>query len=87
MLTDNTILVLAIAGVLMLLAVVQLFLAARHDRAVMAAGPIEELAVYEKRLEEKQRLMDVLEAEVEKRREAMAVVADLQAEVDGLRRQ
>lgn len=87
MLTDNTILVLAIAGVLMLLAVVQLFLAARHDRAVMAAGPIEELAVYEKRLEEKQRLMDDLEAEVEKRREAMAVVADLQAEVDGLRRQ
>ncbi|WP_083957698.1 McrB family protein [Tateyamaria omphalii] len=87
MLTDNTILVLAIAGVLILLAVVQFFLAARHDRAVTAAGPIEELAVYEKRLEEKQRLMDDLEAEVEKRREAMAVVADLQAEVDGLRRQ
>ena len=87
MLTDNTILVLAIAGVLILLAVVQLFLAARHDRAVTAAGPIEELAIYEKRLEEKQRLMDDLEAEVEKRREAMAVVADLQAEVDGLRRQ
>lgn len=87
MLTDNTILVLAIAGLLILLAVVQLFLAARHDRAVTAAGPIEELAVYEKRLEEKQRLMDDLEAEVEKRREAMAVVADLQAEVDGLRRQ
>ncbi|PUB10546.1 McrB family protein [Yoonia sediminilitoris] len=87
MLTDNTILVLAIAGVLILLAVVQLFLAARHDRAVTAAGPIEELAVYEKRLEEKQRLMDDLEAEVEKRREAMAVVTDLRAEVDGLRRQ
>ena len=87
MLTDNTILVLAIAWVLILLAVVQLFLAARHDRAVTAAGPIEELAVYEKRLEEKQRLMDDLEAEVDKRREAMAIVADLQAEVDGLRRQ
>lgn len=87
MLTDNTILVLAIAGVLILLALVQLFLAARHDRAVTAAGPIEELSVYEKRLEEKQRLMDDLEAELEKRREAMAVVADIQAEVDGLRRQ
>ena len=87
MLTDNTILVLAIAGVLILLALVQLFLAARHDRAVTAAGPIEELAVYEKRLEEKQRLMDDLEDELEKRRQAMAVVADLQAEVDGLRRQ
>ncbi|MEQ9241566.1 McrB family protein [Roseovarius indicus] len=87
MLTDNTILVLAIAGVLVLLAIVQLFLAARHDRAVTAAGPIEELSVYEKRLEEKQRIMDDLEEELEKRREAMAVVADVQAEVDGLRRQ
>ncbi len=87
MLTDNTILVLAIAGVLILLALVQLFLAARHDRAVTAAGPIEELAVYEKRLEEKRRLMDDLEDELEKRRQAMSVVADIQAEVDGLRRQ
>jgi len=87
MLTDNTILVLAIAGILILLAVVQLFLAVRHDRAVAAAGPIEELAVYERRLDEKQRLIDELEDELEKRRQAMAVVADLQAEVDGLRRQ
>lgn len=87
MLTDNTILVLAIAGVLVLLAIVHFFLAAHHDRAVTAAGPIEDLSVYEKRLEEKQRIMDDLEEELEKRREAMAVVADVQAEVDGLRRQ
>ena len=87
MLTDNTILVFAVAGALILLALVQLFLATRHDRAVTAAGPIEELAIYERRLEEKQRLVDELENELEKRRQAMAVVADLQAEVDGLRRQ
>ena len=87
MLTNNTILVLAIAGVLILLSVVQLALAARHDRAIMAAGPIEELAVYKKRLEEKRRLMDDLEVELEKRRQAMAVISDIQAEVDGLRRQ
>ncbi|MEO0718564.1 MAG: hypothetical protein AAFZ06_06780 [Pseudomonadota bacterium] len=43
-----------------MLALVQLFLAARHDRAVTAAGPIEELSVYEKRLNEKQRLMEDL---------------------------
>ena len=49
MLTDNTILALGTAGVLILLALVQLFLAARHDRAVMAAEPIEELSVYEER--------------------------------------
>ncbi len=35
----------------------------------------------------KQNTIDDLEAELVKRREAMAVVADLQAEVDGLRRQ
>lgn len=87
MLTDNTILVLATAGVLILLAVVQLFLATRHDRAVTAAGPIEELSVYEERIKAKQNILDDLEAELEKRREAMAVVADIQAEVDGLRRQ
>lgn len=87
MLTDNTILVLATAGVLILLAVVQLFLATRHDRAITAAGPIEELSVYEERIKAKQNILDDLEAELEKRREAMAVVADIQAEVDGLRRQ
>lgn len=87
MLTANTILVFVLAGGLILLALVQLFLAARHDRAITAAGPIEELAVYDKRLKEKRQLMTDLEEEIEKRREAMAVVADLGAEVDGLRRQ
>lgn len=87
MLTDNTLVVFAIAGILMLLAIVHFLLAAWHDRAVTAAGPIEELSVYDKRLEEKQRLMDDLEEELEKRRAAMAVVTDLAAEVDGLRKQ
>ena len=87
MITDNTLLVFIIVGVLALLAILQITLAVRQDRLVSAAGPIEELAVYEKRLEEKQRLMDDLEEELAKRREAMAVVADIGAEVDGLRRQ
>jgi hypothetical protein len=87
MLTSNTLLVLVIAGALVLLALVQLFLAIGHDRVNAAAGPIEEIAVYEKRLEEKRLLMSDLEEEIEKRREAMAVVSDLGAEVGGLRRQ
>ncbi len=87
MLTDNTLLVFVLTGGLILLALVQLFLAVRHDRAVTAAGPIEELAVYDKRLDEKRLMMIDLEEEIEKRRGAMAVVADLGAEVDGLRRQ
>ncbi|MCA1775596.1 MAG: hypothetical protein LC676_08310 [Loktanella sp.] len=87
MITDNTLLVFIIAGVVALLAVILVTLAIRHDRIVSAAGPIEELTVYEKRLEEKQRLMDDLEEELAKRREAMTVVADIGSEVDGLRRQ
>ena len=85
--TDIILVVFVVAASLILLALVQLFLASRHDRVVTAAGPIEELAIYEKRLEEKKLLMADLEEEFEKRREAMAVVADLGAEVDGLRRQ
>ncbi|MBK5924618.1 chromosome segregation ATPase-like protein [Rhodovulum sulfidophilum] len=87
MITDNTLVVFIIIGAVALLAIVQITLAIRQDRLVSAAGPIEELAVYEKRLEEKQHLMDDLEEELAKRREAMAVVADIGAEVDGLRRQ
>lgn len=85
--TDIILVVFVVAASLALLALVQLFLASRHDRAITAAGPIEELAIYDKRLEEKKLLMADLEEEIEKRREAMAVVADLAAEVDGLRRQ
>lgn len=84
---DILLVVFVLAAGLILLALLQLFLATRHDRAISAAGPIEELAIYEKRLEEKKLLMDDLEEEIEKRREAMAVVADLRAEVDGLRHQ
>lgn len=87
MLTSNTLLVLVISGALILLALVQLFLAISHDRANAAAGLIEEIAVYEKRLEEKRLLMSDLEEELEKRRNSMAAVGDLVAEVDGLRRQ
>lgn len=87
MITDNTLLVFVIIGALALLAVIQITLAIRQDRLISAAGPIEELAVYDKRLEEKQRLMEDLEVEVQKRREAMAHVTDVEAEVDGLRRQ
>lgn len=87
MITDNTLLVFVIIGILALLAIVQLALAFRHDRVIAAAGPIEELAVYDKRLEEKRRLVIDLDDELAKRRDEMASVGDLGAEVDGLRRQ
>lgn len=87
MFDENTLLVVVIAVALIVLSLVQLWLAYHHDRAVTAAGPIEELAVYERRIEGKRQEMNDLEAEVEKRRQALAVKTDLQAEVDGLRNQ
>lgn len=87
MLTDNTIVVLVIVVALVGLAVVQTVLAVLHDRVVAAAGPIEELAVYERRLEEKQRALDDLEEDVQKRRDALADVTDRQGDVDSLLRQ
>lgn len=87
MITDNTLLVFIIIGALALLAVIQITLAIRQDRLISAAGPIEELAVYNKRVEEKQRLINDLEVEEQKRREALAHVTDIETEVAGLRRQ
>lgn len=85
--TDIVFLVFALTVFIALLALVMLFRAIQHDRAVTAAGPIEELAIFEKRIEEKRLLIADFDHELEKRREAMAVQADLTAEVDGLRRQ
>jgi predicted nucleic acid-binding Zn-ribbon protein len=66
---------------------VLLILAIRHDRVVTAQGPAATLEALQSRIEVKQNTLADLEVELEKRREAVAVVTDIQAEVDGLRRQ
>ena len=87
MLTDNTLVVFFIAGAVALLAFVQIILAVRHDRVVTAEGPAMKLSQYEQVIEQKRALMLDLEDELAKRREALAAVADIGADVDGLRRQ
>ena len=87
LLTTNTLIAYVILGILALLAVLQLILSVRHDRIVTAQGPASTLEALQSRIETKQITLDDLEAELEKRREAVAVVTDIQAEVDGLRRQ
>lgn len=69
---------------LAVLSLITLFLATQHDKAVALAGPLAELAAIEERIKTKQSTFDDLEEELEKRRKAMAVVADIGAEVDAL---
>lgn len=87
MLSNLTTIVLVTASALALLSMIQLFLAVRNDRAATAAGPIEELAVYEARLQQKEALLADIEGELEQRRKALADIAGVQAEVDALIRQ
>jgi predicted nucleic acid-binding Zn-ribbon protein len=84
MLTGNPLLVLIVVGILAFLAVVQFWLATRHDHAVSIQGPLEEERAIFARIAEKRATLADLEHDLQKRREALAVVADIQAEVDAL---
>lgn len=74
----------ALAISLALLSFVTLFLATRHDKVVSLAGPIEEERAVTARIAEKRATIDDLEDELRKRREALAHLADVQADVDAL---
>jgi predicted nucleic acid-binding Zn-ribbon protein len=74
----------ALAISLAVLSFITLFLATRHDKVVSLAGPIEEEKAVTARIAEKRSTIDDLEDELRKRREALAHLADVQAEVDSL---
>lgn len=86
MLTGSPLLVLIVGGSLAFLAVVQFWLATRHDHAVSIQGPLEEERAIFARIAEKRATLADIENDLQKRREALAVVADVQAEVDALTR-
>ena len=86
MLTGSPLLVLIVAGCLAFLAIVQFWLATRHDHAVSIQGPLEEERAIFARIAEKRATLADIEHDLQKRREALAVVADVQAEVDALTR-
>lgn len=86
MLTGSPLLVLLVAGSLAFLAIVQFWLATRHDHAVSIQGPLEEEKAIFARIAEKRATLADIEHDLQKRREALAVVADVQAEVDALTR-
>ncbi|MBV7380592.1 McrB family protein [Maritimibacter dapengensis] len=87
MLTATTLLVFVVAAVLVLLAIVMLFLANRYDQVITAQGPIATIDELKAQIDGKTNTLADLEAELDKRREAIAVVADVQVEVEALRRQ
>ncbi len=74
----------ALAISLAVLSFVTLFLATRHDKVVSLAGPIEEEKAVTARIAEKRATIDDLEDDLRKRREALAHLSDVQAEVDAL---
>lgn len=86
MLTGSPLFVFAVAAVLAFLAIVQFWLATRHDHAVSIQGPLEEERAILARIAEKRATLADIETDLQKRREALAVVADVQAEVDALTR-
>lgn len=86
MLTGNPLLILILAGILAFLAIVQFWLATRHDHAVSIQGPLEEERAIFARIAEKRATLADIEDDLQKRREALAVVADVQTEVDALTR-
>lgn len=84
MLTGNPLLVLFVVGILAFLAVIQFWLATRHDHAVSIQGPLEEERAIFARIAEKRATLADIEHDLQKRREALAVVSDIQSEVDAL---
>lgn len=82
--SELTTIVFAVSAIVALLVMIFAALSIKYDRAVSAQGPIEELSVYAARIEQKKELLNDVEAELEKRREAIAHVADVQAEVESL---
>jgi len=86
MLTGNLILVIAIAGFIAILTLIHFILAFRHDHEIAAAPRYRTLEVLDEEIQRKENTRIDLEEELEKRRAALAVVADIRAEVDALER-
>ena len=87
MLTDNLLIVIAIIGFVAILSLIQFILAARHDHEIAAAPRYRTLEVLDEEIQLKADVKNDLEAELDKRREAIAVIADKRQEVEALQKQ
>lgn len=87
MLTENSAFLLLMAVSILGLVGVQTFFAIYHDRAVTAAAPIRHLDDLVAQIEGKRATLLDLEDDLAKRREALANIADVQADYDATSRQ
>ena len=71
---------------LAVLSLITLFLATQHDKAVALAGPLATEEAINARIEVKKNTILDLEQELQKRRDALANITDIGAEVDALTR-
>lgn len=84
--SQNLIILFAVAGAVGLLAVIQFLLATRHDHAVSLAGPLEEESAVNARVNERRELLVELDEELAKRREVLGNLAKVSADVEEMQR-
>jgi hypothetical protein len=84
MLTGSLIVVVAVAGFIAILSMVQLFLAVRQDHELAAAPRYVSLEALDAKIQEKKDTATDLEDDLQQRRKDIATIADVQAEVVAL---
>ncbi len=83
---DLVLITLAAAVLLAGLVIAMMVASARADHAITIKGPLATIGELDARIAGKRNTLAELEAELEKRRQAIGQVADIQAEVDSLTR-
>ncbi len=86
LLLNNLTVLLAIGGMVILLSLVQLFLAINQDKRETNAGPIKELEELKVEIERKESQKLEMEGEIEKFRKTLAEQAELMAQADYLQK-
>jgi hypothetical protein len=81
---SNLTILLAVAGIVILLILVQLFLAIQQDKAVAAAGPLAEIDALQVQIDGLRDSKNDYEAELDKFRKTLAEQAELRSEIDYL---
>ena len=81
---SNLTILLAVAGIVVLLILVQLFLAIQQDKAVAAAGPLAEIDALQVQIDGLRASKNDYEAELDKFRKTLAEQAELRSEMDYL---
>ena len=82
LLINNITVLLAVCGAILLLTLIQLFLAVNQDKRETNAGPIKELEELKVEIEHKEAQKLEMEAQLDKFRKSLAEQAELMAQAD-----